>query len=178
MAYAPQRALFRRDRFFLSLDARLFVMLSLAQLRQNASLFAQFFETTNGAFDGLVFANSNTCHKISSPPITTGRCQLMILAEFRIKSSNCLEQQGIYESPLLFNLLNDPGQHEIQPESSDHSYGAAIEREPRGIDGNGPVLRESSIRSNGSNRSKRFDRLKRLDRFELHLPEASLLRLT
>lgn len=100
MAYAPQRALFRRDRFFLSLDARLFVMLSLAQLRQNAGLFAQFFETTNGAFDGLVFANSNTCHKISSPPITTGRCQLLILAEFRIKSSNCLEEQGIYESPL------------------------------------------------------------------------------
>ena len=43
----------------------------------------------------------------------------MILAEFRIKSSNCLEEQGIYESPLLFNLLNHPGQHEIQPESSD-----------------------------------------------------------
>lgn len=88
MPHTSHRAFFCRDRFFLSLDARLFVMLPLAQLRQNASLFTKFLETTNGAFDGFVFANSNTGHKIDSPPITAGSCQLLILAEFLVKSSN------------------------------------------------------------------------------------------
>lgn len=44
------------------LDARLFVMFPLAQFRQDACLFASFFETADGAFNRLIVSNSNSGH--------------------------------------------------------------------------------------------------------------------
>ena len=75
MAHAPHGALFRGDCLFLPFYAGFFVMFALAQLGQNAGLFTQFFKTTNGAFDGFVFPNSNSGHKVKSPPIPAARLQ-------------------------------------------------------------------------------------------------------
>jgi len=69
MTHAPHGALFRGDCLFLSFNAGFFVMFALAQFGEDAGLFTQFFKTTNGAFDGLVFSNSNSGHKMKSPPI-------------------------------------------------------------------------------------------------------------
>jgi hypothetical protein len=69
MAHAPQRTFFGSDGFFLSLDTRFFVMFPFTQLGQNAGFFAQLLKAPNSAFNGFVFANSNSSHKLKSPPI-------------------------------------------------------------------------------------------------------------
>jgi hypothetical protein len=63
MASRPaQRSFFGCDGFFLALDAGLLVMLALAQLGQNAGLFAQLFEAPNSALDGFVFSYAYSGH--------------------------------------------------------------------------------------------------------------------
>jgi len=49
-----QRPLLRRNGFSLALHTRLFVMLSLTQLRENTGLFTLLLETPDRALDGLV----------------------------------------------------------------------------------------------------------------------------
>lgn len=47
-------------------------MFSLAQFSEYARFFAQFLETSDSAFNRFVFSNSNTGHKLTSPPIHSG----------------------------------------------------------------------------------------------------------
>lgn len=70
VAHAAQRPLFGGDGFLLPFYAGFFVMFTLAQLSQDSRFFAEFFEATNSAFNGFVFSNSNSGHKLKSPPIT------------------------------------------------------------------------------------------------------------
>ena len=67
MTHASQRSFLGCNSFFLSLDARLFVVLSFTQFGEYARLFAQLFETANGALDGFVFSDSNSSHKSHHP---------------------------------------------------------------------------------------------------------------
>ena len=69
MANATQRPLFCRYGFFLPLDAGLFVMFAFAQLRQDTCLFAKFFKSSDRTFNGFVFSDSHSRHKLDSPPI-------------------------------------------------------------------------------------------------------------
>ncbi len=52
-----------------TLDAGLFIMLTLADLRQDAGARAFALETLQSAFQGLVFAHTNFRHTISPPSI-------------------------------------------------------------------------------------------------------------
>jgi hypothetical protein len=72
MTDPSHRSFLSRDGLFLSLDAGFFVVLSLAQFGEYARLFAQFFEAANGAFYGFVLSDSNSSHKMTSPPIQPG----------------------------------------------------------------------------------------------------------
>src|SRR5262245_55228133 len=67
MTHAPHRSFLGCNSFFLSLDTRLFVVLSFTQLGEYTRLFAQFFETANGTLDGFVFSDSNSSHNSHHP---------------------------------------------------------------------------------------------------------------
>ena len=57
-------------------------MFSFTQLSEDAGLFAQFFKTSDSALNGFVFSDSNSGHKMHSPPInmdhilSAGKCKL------------------------------------------------------------------------------------------------------
>jgi hypothetical protein len=69
MTHAPHRSFLGCDGFFLSLDTGLFVVLSFTQFSEYARLFAQLFEAANGTLDRFIFSDSNSSHKLTSPPI-------------------------------------------------------------------------------------------------------------
>jgi hypothetical protein len=87
MTHPSHCSLFCGNRFLLSLNAGLLVVFTFAQLGQNTGFLAELLETSNGAFYGFVFSDSNTCHKLKSPPIPTHPVfQKGILADFSGKS--------------------------------------------------------------------------------------------
>jgi hypothetical protein len=67
MTHPSHRSFLSGDGLFLSLNAGLFVMFSFPQFGEYTRLFAQFFETANGTFDGLVFSDSNSSHTHITP---------------------------------------------------------------------------------------------------------------
>lgn len=69
VAHAPQCSFFGGDRLFLPLNAGFFVVFALTQLGQNARFFAELFEATDSTLNGFVFSNSDSGHKLKSPPI-------------------------------------------------------------------------------------------------------------
>jgi len=48
-------------------------MFAFAQLSENTGFFAEFFEASDRALDRFVLSDSNSSHKITSPPIQPDR---------------------------------------------------------------------------------------------------------
>jgi hypothetical protein len=64
-------------------------MFAFAQLSENTGFFAEFFEPSDRALDRFVLSDSNSSHKITSPPINrTVLFPRLILTDFPSKSSN------------------------------------------------------------------------------------------
>src|SRR5262249_49779811 len=69
---ATERALARGHGLLLPPDARLLVVLALAQLGEDASFLALLLEPADCALDGLVLLDPNPCHVLESPPPRAG----------------------------------------------------------------------------------------------------------
>ena len=58
-----------RDGLSLFLDARLLIVLTFAQLGENARLLALLFKTPHGGFEGFSFFDFYTWHGMDRPPL-------------------------------------------------------------------------------------------------------------
>ena len=89
VAHTPhlfQRPLARRRRLLLLSNARLVVILSTPELRENASLLAGLLEATHGLLEGFVLLNFDDGHVFFSLPAARGWLDLAPRSGFAFSS--------------------------------------------------------------------------------------------